>query len=627
MFAILFAGWNRASQIAKRQIYSVGERVKRGNFNRFVPTVETAILTVFISLPWPILLTFISWRFGQINSNNPLTVGLSTGLSQTAIAVLTIELMKQLCRVNGLADAHFGWPEKSVASFRNYLRWLIRIGAPIILAVLLAHNEEVAPGKNTLERILFIAGCLVVTFFIAITLNPRFEILREHMTLHQETWTFRLRHIWYSASVFAPFAVGSLATFGYYYTAQQLAWRMFWTFVVFAILIVLRAMIRRLLLVHRRKLSIQSAAKRSSAETVSNDLPVEKPSAQSTIADIRKQAGQTTKLIDVLIFSVMIFGIWLNWNDVVPALGFLERWPLWHSTSQVTQFSLDETGSIQSETTETIVPVTIDDLAFALVMIAIALMAARNLPGLLEISVLQKLPFDASIRYAITTLCSYGLTLLGLIIACSVIGLHWSQIQWMATALTFGLAFGLQEMFANFVAGIIILFERPIRVGDIVTLEDITGTVSRVRIRATTITSTERKDYIVPNKDFITGRVLNWTLSDQVNRLEINVGVAYGSDVAQAKNILLNVAREHPLVVDEPAPFAIFEQFADSSLLLVLRCFISMKDIQHRLKIIDELHCSIDDLYRISKIEIAFPQQDIHIRTVHSEAPDITKSS
>ena len=118
----------------------------------------------------------------------------------------------------------------------------------------------------------------------------------------------------------------------------------------------------------------------------------------------------------------------------------------------------------------------------------------------------------------------------GVVMACATIGLRWSQIQWLATALTFGLAFGLQEIFANFVAGLIILFERPIRVGDVVTVADVTGVVSRMRICATTITDWDRRELIVPNKEFITGRLLNWTLSDKVNRIEIEVGIAYGSD-------------------------------------------------------------------------------------------------
>ena len=107
----------------------------------------------------------------------------------------------------------------------------------------------------------------------------------------------------------------------------------------------------------------------------------------------------------------------------------------------------------------------------------------------------------------------------------------------------------------------IILFERPLRVGDIVTVDDVTGVVSRVRIRATTITNWDRKEFVVPNKEFITGKLLNWTLSDQVNRIVINIGIAYGSDTEKARNLLLKIAREHPLLLADPEPVAILRGF------------------------------------------------------------------
>ena len=125
----------------------------------------------------------------------------------------------------------------------------------------------------------------------------------------------------------------------------------------------------------------------------------------------------------------------------------------------------------------------------------------------------------------ISTLARYAIVVIGLASASSTIGIGWQKVQWLATALTFGLAFGLQEIFANFIAGLIILFERPIRVGDMVTIDNVTGVVSRIRIRATTIGDSDRKEYIVPNKEFITGRTLNWTLSDTINRIVINVGI------------------------------------------------------------------------------------------------------
>ena len=242
------------------------------------------------------------------------------------------------------------------------------------------------------------------------------------------------------------------------------------------------------------------------------------------------------------------------------------------------------------------------------------MLASRNLPGLLELAVLQRLPMDHGGRNAITTLCRYACILAGCIIAFNTIGIQWSSIQWLVAALTVGLGFGLQEIFANFVSGLIILFERPVRIGDVVTIDNVTGSVSRIQIRATTITDWDRKEYIVPNKEFVTGKLLNWTLSDKTNRIVVRVGVAYGTDTENALSMLQEIADEHPLILSDPPPVVGFEGFGDSSLDLVLRCFLPSLD--NRLKVTTQLHVLIDRRFKDAGIEIAFPQRDLHIRSL-----------
>jgi potassium efflux system protein len=182
-------------------------------------------------------------------------------------------------------------------------------------------------------------------------------------------------------------------------------------------------------------------------------------------------------------------------------------------------------------------------------------------------------------------------------------------------ALGVGIVFGLQEIIANFVSGVIILFERPVRIGDIVTIGNIDGVISRIRIRATTITAWDRKEYLVPNKEFITGRVLNWTLSNAINRVLITAGIAYGSDTELARELLLRAAQEHPVVLEDPAPVATFEGFGDNALNFSLRCYLP--NLDNRLVTITELHTAIDQAFRKAGITIAFPQRDVHIDTIH----------
>ena len=201
---------------------------------------------------------------------------------------------------------------------------------------------------------------------------------------------------------------------------------------------------------------------------------------------------------------------------------------------------------------ETILPVTLADILLAALVGAGTVIASKNLPGLMEIAVLQRLTLQPGSRYAINTLTGYIVITIGVVSVLNIIGWNWSQIQWLVAALSVGLGFGLQEIVANFVSGLIILFERPVRVGDTVTVGQLTGTVSRVRIRATTITDWDRKEIIVPNKAFITEQVVNWTLADPITRVVVPVGISYGSDVELAQKVMEDTLKSLPLVLDEP---------------------------------------------------------------------------
>jgi potassium efflux system protein len=293
--------------------------------------------------------------------------------------------------------------------------------------------------------------------------------------------------------------------------------------------------------------------------------------------------------------------MWVIWNDVLPALNVLEDIHLW-------SYSVEVDGVTQ------VVPITLVSVLFAILITIITFVGVRNLPGVLEISLLKYLPMDAGARYAFSTICKYVVSAIGFITASKYLGINWGSLKWLVAALGVGIGFGLQEIIANFISGIIILFERPVRVGDIVTVDDIDGVISRIRIRATTITNWDRKEYIVPNKEFITGRVLNWTLSNPMNRIILNVGVAYGSDTERARELLLKAAEEHPNVLDDPAPYATFEEFGDNTLNMTLRCFIP--NLDNRLATITELHHAIDDAFREAEISIAFPQRDVHLDAV-----------
>lgn len=257
--------------------------------------------------------------------------------------------------------------------------------------------------------------------------------------------------------------------------------------------------------------------------------------------------------------------------------------------------------------------ITVADVGLALILLALTLMIARNFPALIELGVLRHLPLDSGARFAITTLSRYFILLLGIPIALGAIHIGWAQVQWLAAALTFGLAFGLQEIFANFISGIIILLERPVRPGDIVTVDGVDGRIMRIRMRATVMIDWDRKEYLIPNKNFITGNVINWTLADPVTRMIIPVGIAYGSDTRLARKLMLEAAKSVKHILEDPGPNVIFVGFGDSSLDFQIRIFVNDRDLWP--VVMNEIHLAVDEAFRDNDIEIPFPQRDLHLRS------------
>ncbi len=225
--------------------------------------------------------------------------------------------------------------------------------------------------------------------------------------------------------------------------------------------------------------------------------------------------------------------------------------------------------------------------------------------------------FESSARETVLTLIGYAGFMLALIIGLSMAGFSFQNLAIVAGALSVGIGFGLQNIVNNFVSGIILLFERPIRRGDWVVVGGTEGVVKNIRVRSTEIETFDRSDVVVPNSEFISQQVVNWTLNDPHGRVIVPVGVAYGSDTAMVREILLKVAHEHPDVIQEnnfrnlPMPRVLFMGFGDSALNFELRCFI--RDIRNWPFVRSDLNFEIDRSFRAAGISIPFPQRDVHI--------------
>ncbi len=501
---------------------------------------------------------------------------------------------------------------------RGHLRWLMVLVLPFSAALACTRSLEIAGSQeDMIERLFFISGMLALAMFAYHVLHAERGALREVYAANDTTWYSRLGWFWYLLGIGLPLAFVVLAAIGYYYSALQLSLRLQVSAWLILGLVYLRALLMRWVMLRYRRLRIQQLRQRAaeasaheeSASLSTSSMPV--PDERDD-ADLTASSEQSRRLVNTSLFVLALGGLWLTWVDVLPAVRFLDR-PMWTSVIQSVEEYVDEGGITQFRPVTSVKPITYVDLTLAAIVFALMATAARNIPGLLEMAVFQRLPIQRSIAYALTALVRYALILLGIVLAGQILGIGWSQVQWLAAALTVGLGFGLQEIFANFVSGLVILFEQPVRVGDVVTIDGVTGVVNRIRIRATTIVDWDRKEYLVPNKDLITGRLLNWTLSDKLNRVTINVGVAYGSDTNLVTSTIQEILEQHPEVLDDPAPMVTFESFGDSALNFVIRAYLPRLD--NRLATIHQLHGEIHRRFAEQHIQIPFPQRDLHLHT------------
>lgn len=251
----------------------------------------------------------------------------------------------------------------------------------------------------------------------------------------------------------------------------------------------------------------------------------------------------------------------------------------------------------------------------ALVVLVVSFFIARYIKKLLEDRVFYKLRLERGLSQTFSTLVRYVIIGIAVLIGFRMAGIPLRSLAFFAGAFGIGIGFGMQNIISNFVSGIILLFERPMRVGDVITLDDGTlGTIDKISTRSTTITTPDNIVITVPNSKFVESRVTNWSLPNSIMRGSVKVGVAYGSDINLVKKCLLEVAKQNQNVRIYPEPFVRFDEFGDSALMFKL--FYWADDPGKRWFAMSEMHFAIDEMFRKNKIEIAFPQRDIHIRSV-----------
>jgi len=499
---------------------------------------------------------------------------------------------------NGVGMAHLEWNPLVVRRLRRHLAWYLPVLLLLIvfLALTFGHPSELVP--DVFARAGLAGAAFVTGLFAWRMLAPR----RESEATERQEQHRRLLRI--ALTAFAAGLIG-LTLAGYLLTVATLLGRTINTVIVVAAVWLGYSLAERALVLSETRLVIRrmreqrvKAAAMEAGAAVGEGAFIDVPEPHLSVENINQQ---TRTLLRVTAGAAMVLGLFWVWADILPALTWLDGVTLWSRTIAVGD-------------TEILSRVSLQDFLLAIFLGVLFTLAARNLPGLVEILLSRSTRMDAAGRYTVTTLLRYVLAVIAVISVFSLLGLRWSELQWMVAALTLGLGFGLQEVVANFVSGIIMLFERPVRVGDTITIGEYSGTVSRIRTRATTIVDWDNREVVVPNKTFITERLINWTLTDTMTRIVLPVGVSYDADVDAVMKTLREIADASPLVLKEPPPNVLFLKFGDSALSFELRIYVNQ--LKDRLVTISDLHQTIIKEFRKKGIEIAYPQMDLHIRDV-----------
>jgi potassium efflux system protein len=630
----------------KGRLAVLAGRVRDPATDAFGHTLEAVVLTALLATPLPLAL--------RLTSSILLESGGAAYLHSTAAALdlvawiaVLLEGTRQLFAPDGLAEAHFGWPSDITRSLHSGLLWPEVLSLPPLFVAIdlalagirLTSPPELQLYNNSLGRVAFIIAMLIVGLSTLALLRPE-KKSEETQAARKLPWSQRFTEYAFPTALLLAWPViliativpAVLAALGYYVTALLLAYQMLRTVLLGAVVLVGGG------LVHRWRIARRNAARRHEGEEDERD-----PAREREMAAAEAQVRQLFRFV---IVAVMAVGLWSIWSDALPMLRILKRVQLLPSVTLLEETELggleaiagpgpsaaanaaatDASSSSEAETRPTVPGLDVTgrtaaapaessqlilwQLLEAILAAIVTLVLVRNIPGLVELFLQRRTALDTGVRVAIATLVRYTITIVGFIVVFGVVGLTWSNVQWLAAALTFGLGFGLQEIVANFVSGLILLVERPVRVGDVVTIGNLMGRVTRIQIRATTITLWDRSEMIVPNKEFITTKLVNWTLSDSKRRIEIPVRIAYGADLDRVKETLTGIAEQHPEVLPDPAPHTLLLAFGDDAIQFELRFVV---DFGKGLTVKDEVQMAIDKAFHEQGIEFALPQLKIRL--------------
>ncbi len=542
-------------------------------------TPMAILLVLLLALPGSLLLALCGYALTLDARGQNASLG--AAFFEMAQAWLVLYTAYRVLEPRGIAEQHFGWSHDQVAFLYRHMRRLGLVVLALVAVVAFAERNPSALAEDALG-ILIVISCFLLMSGLMI------HLLRKGPASRHTPPTRVAVGILFAL---LPLVMIAAVGFGYYYTALKLTDRLIDTLYLMILWIGIEACLARSLDVAARRLAYQRALASREAQAVES---AEGEVIETPQLDIVQVNQQSLRLVRLGLLAAFLASLYWVWADLISVFSYLDNLVLYQYTNAAGELTA----------------ISLNNLLGALLIVAVTIALARNLPGLLEVLVLSRLTLAPGSVYATTTLLSYAIIGLGFVLTLSTLGVTWDKLQWLVAALSVGIGFGMQAIFANFISGLILLFERPIRIGDLITIGTVTGTVKRIHIRATHITDSDRKAVIVPNQTFLTSQLINWTLTDTITRIVMIFNVNRGADLELTRRLMLQATSENPRVLHEPAASVQLKSYSPTTLEHELRVFV--RELSDRSPVIDELNRRIDQLFQQHGINVgAVPKMEI----------------
>lgn len=596
----LLINWKKSA--IKDRLASLASRVNTLTNDSHWLTPEAMFWTILLALPSTLMFFTAYNAIGFLFFNDPIAIG-RWGVRVT-LYWWFFATMLSLLRPNGLAFRHFGMPQESNRIFQRIIKQSIWIVGLLLVSSIPSQIDEIGYLNDAIGQVMSIIALALCLFVVRPLLN---RAIREYQKAKKEEGAtntsislFRLLRL---ILVIVPISLIILIILGYYYTAVYLITHLLNSYFVILLWVFGRYFAYRFVAISARRLAyrrLQDKRRKLREQVLENGT---KEDETIKLSVVNQQIYRVTDLIGWVVLFVSLYVIW---SDLISVAYYLDGVILWES---------NEGNQVES--------VTLLNLMRASLYVVITYVLIKNIAGILEVTVFSKMPLSKGTPQTIITMLTYIIVTFGSVSAFSALGISWTKIQWIFTALSVGLGFGVREIFGSFVSGSILLFERPIRVGDKVTVGQYTGIITKIRLRSTILLNSDHMEVVLPNQAFVTDRFINWTLNNTITRLQIFFKVSYDTDLDLMQRLLLQAVNEAPKVLNEPKVEINMLHFGDNALEHELLVFVG--ELGDRIETMNFLQYRINQLFRENGIRFALNQLDVHLHSEDNQAAQAVK--